>query len=161
MHELQVAFWIQIASYQLLHELLVIFYMPVTSYYSLHELQVTFYKRVTVYYLLHKIRVHFWELQDRPTKPNTVILVAIVTEEDILSSAQFTNKSSKMLLPAICVPIYSIYLTLVCFGSSRSYMKELPLKTAQNSQNGNYAGVSILLKTFRGFAENKARLNSI
>ena len=44
------------------------------------------------YYLLHETQVNFCKLPDEPTKPKSVILVAIVTEEGMLSSAQFTNE---------------------------------------------------------------------
>ena len=62
------------------------------------------------------------KLGDRPAKPNSEILVAIVTEDDVLSSGHLTDKSSKMCLPSVRLPIYSIYLTLIYFGSSRSHM---------------------------------------
>ena len=81
------------------------------SYYSLHELRVTFNIKVKIYYLLDETQVNFCELLDEPTKTNSVALVAIVIEEDIPISAQFINKSSKILLPSIHMSIYSIYFS--------------------------------------------------
>ena len=57
--------------------------------------------RVTAYYFLHKIGVNFCELQDGTTKSYSVVLPAIVIEEDTLSLAEFTDKSSTMFLPLI------------------------------------------------------------
>lgn len=90
--------------------------------------------RVTAYYLLHKIGVNFCELRDGPTKSYSVILSAIVIEEGTLSLAQFTDKSSKMFLPLIGLPIYYIYLNFVYFGRSHSHVfyMELSSKTTQN-----------------------------
>ena len=53
-------------------------------------------------------------------KPNSVILVA--TEGDMFSSVHLTDKSSKLFLPSVRLPIYSIYLTFAYLGSGCSHV---------------------------------------
>ena len=57
----------------------------------------------TIYY--HEIRDNFCKWRDRQWNLISVTLVATVTEDDMLSSAQFTDKLSKMFLPSIRLSI--------------------------------------------------------
>ena len=136
----RVALWIRVMSSKLLHDLRVIFacelrvtfpyyFLQVTIYCKSYELlficelQVTSY--YTSWYFLHtsyEIRANFCEFRDGLTQHNVVILVFIVIEEDIPSSATFTDKLSKIFLPSMCLAIYSIRFTAVLFQSSCSNM---------------------------------------
>ena len=98
------------------YELLFTYKIQVTIYCTSYELLFTYKLWFTIYCMKYK---NFFNLQDGATKSNSVVLVAIVTKEDILSSSKIIIKSSKN--PKLIINHKKcFYLQYICWTTGKT-----------------------------------------